>query len=107
MVFAWDHGWVCRGFLKRAGVAPKQKVEAEWYVLVVGTEFKEESRVLVEVFGRRWLYYDWTGFGASTNPRRPGDLERGFASGAGRQSSAPDREIQPGTEFKGDVLVLT
>ena len=69
MVFAWDHGWVCTGFLTRVGAAPRKKDDAEWYVLVVGTEFKEESRVLVEVFGRRWMYYDWKGIApcAETN----------------------------------------
>ena len=39
MVFAWGHGWVCTGFLRRAGVAPRRNGVAEWYILVVGTEF--------------------------------------------------------------------
>ena len=72
MAFAWDYGWVCTGFLKRTGVAPRKQEAAEWYVLVVGTMFEEESRVLVEVYGRRWLYYDWKGFGPRAGPRPPG-----------------------------------
>ena len=34
-----------------------------------GTEFEEESRVLVEVFGKRWLYYVWKNFDAVTQER--------------------------------------
>ena len=93
MVVAWDHGWVCTGFLKRAGVAPKRKDEAEWCALAVGAEFKEESRVLVEVFGRRWLYYDWKGLaprGEAPLPERFPEQLAQFQEQAG-SSTPPGR----------------
>ena len=74
LAFAWDYGWVCTGFLKREGVAPRKKEAAEWHALVVGTTFEEESRVPVEVFGRRWMYYDWKGIALCAETNFPGQF---------------------------------